>query len=111
MPGIGCELNARDPCVVNKIINAKQRALLLRADDVKASHVDPKFNGKFAEWAELTRRSDELGHVKVHRGKKDDCPGMTIDYSTRGAFKVDTKYHINAMKEAFPCKTNKTLKA
>ena len=49
--------------------------------------------------------------MKVFRGKKHDYPGITLDYSTRGAFKVDTKYHINAMKEAFPCKTNKTLKA
>ena len=34
-----------------------------------------------------------------------------MDYSTRGAFKVNVTNCIDATKEDFLCKTNKTLKA
>ena len=48
--------------------------------------------------------------MKVHRGKKYNDLGITLDYSTRGAFKVNITDHADAMKKDFPCKTNKTLK-
>ena len=96
---------------MNKIINAKQHVLLQRADDVKDSYVDPKVNDKFAEQADLTNGSDELGYAKVCRGKKHNYLGITLDYLTRGAFKVNMTDCIDAAKEDFHYEANKTLKA
>ena len=105
------ELNYYDSCVVNKIINAKQHTLLWDMDNIKASHADLKVNDKFAKWAELTCRSKELGYVKICRGKKHDYLRITLDYSTRGAFKVNVTDCIDALKGDSPHETNKTLKA
>ena len=111
MPEIGHELNPYDSCAVNKIINTKQHALLWHADNVKALRADPKVNDKFAEQAELACRSDELGHAKVCRSKKYNCLGITLDYLSRGTFEVNMTDYVDTLKENFPCKTNKTLKA
>ena len=107
---IRCKLNPCAPCAANEIINTKQCALLLHADDIKASCTNPKINSKFAKWAKLTHRSDKLGHAKVHRGKKHNCLGATMNYLTRGAFKVDITDYVDAMNKDFPHETNKTLK-
>ena len=77
--GIRCKLNLRDYYATNKVINTKQCTLLQYADSTKASYVDSKINGKFTEWAKLTCRSNKLGHAKVHRDRKCNCLGITID--------------------------------
>ena len=111
MHEIRFELKPYDLSIANKIINTKQHTLLWHTHNAKASHSDLKGNNKFAEWAELTCKSDELGYVKVCRGKKYNYLGITLDYSTRGTFKMDITDYVNAMKEDFFYETNKTLKA
>ena len=99
---IGYKVNPYDICVANKMINGKQHTLTWHVDDVKASHVDPEVNSRFAKWAEDTYGSDELGHVKVTRGKKHDYLGMILDYNLDGKLKVDMVYYIENMVEEFP---------
>ena len=72
--------------------------------------IDLIVNNKFSEEAELTCRSNKLGCAKILRDKKYDCLGITIDYSTRGAFQVSMTDCINTMKEDFLFETDKTLK-
>ena len=100
--GIGYKLNPYDMCVANKIVNEKQHTLTWHVDDIKASHLDPKVNDEFAAWAEQTYGSDELGHVKVHRGKRHDYLGMILDYSLAGKLQVDMKDYIDKMIEEYP---------
>ena len=64
--------------------------------------MDPKVNDKFAEWCESTYGSDDLGHVKVVRGKVHDYLAMILDYHQDGALKVDMRYYIEGMLEEFP---------
>ena len=59
LEGQGCELNAHDPCVANKMINGKQHTVSWHVDDLKASHVDPKVNDEFREWLQK-----EFGQIK-----------------------------------------------
>ena len=56
---------------------------------MKSSHVDKKENDGFHQWAEVTYGSDELGSVKVTRGKKHDYLEMILDYSETGDLLVD----------------------
>ena len=100
--GIGYKLNPYDMCVANKIVNEKQHTLTWHVDDIKASHLDSKVNDEFAAWAEQTYGSEELGHVKVHRGKRHDYLGMILDYSLAGKLQVDMKYYIDKMIEEYP---------
>ena len=55
---IECVANPYDTCVANKNVNNEQHTLTWHADDMKSSHVDPKANDKFHEWAEKKHRSE-----------------------------------------------------
>ena len=46
--------------------------------------------------------SDELGHVKVVRGKIHDYLAMILDFTQDGVLKLDMKYYIEGMIEDFP---------
>ena len=70
----------------------KKQKLTWYADDLKSSHVDPKVNEKFTEWCEETYISDDLGHVKVVRGKIHDYLGMIMDFIQNFSLKIYMKY-------------------
>ncbi len=53
--------------------------------------------------------NDELGHVKVVRGKVHDYLAMILDFSIPGAMQLDMRYYIEQMIENFPYKI-KTIK-
>jgi hypothetical protein len=99
---IGFEVNPYDICVANRTMNGKQQTVTWHVDDLKSSHVDPKVNDDFAKWCEATYGSDDLGHVKVVRGKVHDYLAMIMDYTQEGALKVDMRYYIEGMCEDFP---------
>ena len=84
------------------MIEGAQCALTWHVDDIKASHVNPKVNTEFAKWAEDTYGSDELGHMKVTRGKRHDYLGMVLDYNDDEKLKVDMVYCIENMIKEFP---------
>jgi hypothetical protein len=69
---IGFEVNPYDICVANRNVNGKQQTVTWHVDDLKSSLVDSTVNDNFAQWCEKTYGSDDLGHVKVVRGKVHD---------------------------------------
>jgi hypothetical protein len=81
---------------------SKQQTITWHVDDVKSSHVNPKVKDEFAEWCKATYGSDNLGHVKVVRGKIHDYLAMIMDFTQEGALKIDIKYYIKGMLEEFP---------
>jgi hypothetical protein len=81
---IGFKVNPYDPCVANRMINGKQHTVTWHVDDLKSSHVDPKVNDVFLEWLKKIYANDNIGEVKVVRGKKHDYLAMTLDYSNPG---------------------------
>ena len=99
---IGFEINPYDVCVANRTVYDNQQTLVWHVDDVKSSHVDPRVNDEFYQWAEKLYGSNETGHVTVTRGNRHDYLGMILDYSQVGALKVNMKYYIDAMLEEFP---------
>jgi hypothetical protein len=99
---IGFEVNPYDICVANRTVYGKQQTVTWHVDDLKSSHVNPKVNDEFAEWCEKTYGSDDLGHVKVVRGKVHDYLAMIMDFTQDGALKVDMKYYIQGMLDEFP---------
>jgi hypothetical protein len=98
---IGFEVNPYDICVANRKVNGKQQTVTWHVDDLKSSHEDPKVNDNFAEWCEATYGSDDLGHVKVVRGKVHDYLGMILDFTEDGALKIDMRYYIEGMLAEF----------
>jgi hypothetical protein len=100
--GIGFEVNPYDICVANRKVNGKQHTVTWHVDDLKSSHEDSKVNDDFEAWCEYKYGSDEIGHVKVVRGKIHDYLAMILDFSVPGAMIVDMKYYIDGMLEDFP---------
>jgi hypothetical protein len=80
----------------------KQHTVTWHVDDVKSSHVNSEVNDDFEEWCEKMYGNDEIGHVKVVRGKTHDYLAMILDFETPGAMKVDMRYYIDGMVEDFP---------
>jgi hypothetical protein len=99
---IGFEVDPYDICVANRKVNGKQQTVTWHVDDLKSSHIDSRVNGNFAQWCKKTYGSDDLGHVKVVRGKTHDYLGMILDFTDDGAMKVDMIYYIKGMLEDFP---------
>jgi hypothetical protein len=91
------EVNPYNICVANRKVNGKQQTVMWHVDDLKL-----RVNDNFAQWWEKTYGSDNLGHVKVVRGKKHDYLGMILDSDDEGAMKVDMVYYIKGMLEDFP---------
>ena len=101
---IGFKVNPYDPCVANRIVNGKQHTVTWHVDDLKSSHVDSKVNDQFLEWLKKKYASDEIGEVKVMRGKKHDYLAMTLDYSLPGVLRVDMTKYVKSMIDDFPVK-------
>ena len=101
---IGFKVNPYDPCVANRIVNGKQHTVTWHVDDLKSSHVDSKVNDQFLEWLKKKYASDEIGEVKVMRGKKHDYLAMTLDYSIPGVLRVDMTKYVKSMIDDFPVK-------
>ena len=70
--------------------------------------MDPKVNDKFAKWCNATYGSEDLGNVKVVRGKVHDYLAMIMDYTQDGALKIDMKYYIKGMLDDFPYEVKAT---
>jgi len=63
--------------------------------------VDSKVNDQFLEWLKTKYASDEIGEVKVMRGKKHDYLAMTLDYSLPGVLRVDMTKYVKSMINDF----------
>jgi hypothetical protein len=99
---IGFEVNPYDICVTDRKVNRKQQTVTWHVYDLKSSHIDSRVNDNFTQWCEKTYGSADVGHVKVVRVKTHDYLGMILDFTDKGAMKVDMVYYIKWMQEDFP---------
>jgi hypothetical protein len=95
-------VNPYDICVANRTAKGMQHTVTWHVDDVKPSHVNSEVNDDFEAWCEQKYGNDEIGHVKVVRGKTHNYLAMILDYNTPGAMTVDMMYYIDGMIEDFP---------
>jgi len=78
---ISFEINAYDPCVMNRIMEGKHQAVKFHIDDLMSSMNVTKVNDSFVTW--LNKKYGKHAEVKATRGKQNDYLGMTIDFSTK----------------------------
>ena len=90
-------MNPYDTCVANIIANGKQNTVACNFDDLKSSHVNPKFNDDFHKWLEKTCGSDDIGHVEASRGKLHKYLEMTLDHTEEGKPKINMSKYLGAM--------------
>jgi hypothetical protein len=107
---IGFEVNPYNICVANRQVNGKQHTVTWHVDDLKSSHEDSRVNDDFEAWCEKMYGSDQVGHVKVVRGKEHDYLAMILNFTDSGAMKVDMRYYIDGMLEDFPFPVQSTAK-
>ena len=97
---IGFEFNNYDPCVANRVKYNNQHTIRFHLDDVMSSHVNPKVNDEFGEWAQ--RKYGELKPVTIVRGKIHKFLGMTFDFSKPGEVHVIQKDHVMDIIRSWP---------
>ena len=102
LKSIGFEINPYDPCVANKMINGKQCTVVWHVDDLKFSHKDTAETDNLIKWLQQKFEDDNIGKVKISRGKVHDYLGMKLDFSTPGEVKIDMKDYVKSMIECFP---------
>ena len=95
-------MNPYDACVAKIMFNGKQHTVEWHVDDLKSSHVDPKFNNYFHKWLEKTYGSDDIGHVEASCGKIHEYLAMTFYYTEEGKFNIDMSKYLDAMIDEFP---------
>ena len=95
----GFKFNPYEPCVGNKIVDAKQQTVRFHVDDLMSSHVDSRVNDRFHQW--LNKMYGKYGEVKVTRGKIHDYLGMRFDFSEDSKVKIDMIDYVKEMLEDF----------
>ena len=83
----GFVINPHNPCVANEIADGKQFKAVWH-DDLKCSHKDSPAVDKFIKWLR-EMHEDNVGEVKVSRGKRHDFLCVDLDFSSEGDFKID----------------------
>ena len=96
------KVNQHEMCFYNEIKYVNQQTVTWHVDDLKSSHLDLELNDKFVEWCEVTYESDNLGHVKVVRGKVHNYLDIIVKFTQNCAFNIDMKYFIEGILEEFP---------
>jgi hypothetical protein len=99
---IGFVVNLYDPCVANKDINGKQFTLVWHVDDVKMSHVDSTEVDKFIDWLRGIYENEQIGKLKVSRGKIHNYLGMVLDFTVPGEVKINMVDYVKKMVQDFP---------
>ena len=100
LEGIGFKFNSYDPCVANREVKGKQQTVRFHVDDIRSSHNDPKVNDDFHKWAQSVYGTYK--DVTCTRGKVHTFLGMTLDFRTKGKFKIRMDEYIKRMLEEFP---------
>ena len=80
------------------MIDGKQMTLCWHADDIKASHENPKVVDNFVNW--IKEKYGKIGEVKVKRGNEHDCLGMVLRYEGKKVLIDMTKY-VKEMHEEY----------
>jgi Reverse transcriptase (RNA-dependent DNA polymerase) len=107
LEGAGFTFNPYDPCVANRIIKGDQQTIVFHVDDLKSSHKNSKVNDEFEHW--LNKKYGDHGKVASKRGKVHDYLGMVLDYSEKGAVKIDMRKYVKDMLNAFPIKLDSKM--
>ena len=74
---MGYQKNEYDWCVMNKIIDKKQRTILLHVNDLKTSHVDPAIISSII--SDLDAEYGNIAKMNILQGKVPKYLGMNIE--------------------------------
>ena len=101
----GFEINPYDWCVANKVVNGKQLTVVWHVDDLKISHVEDDIISEFIK--KLRGKYETMPYgiktpLIVHRGRKHDYLGMTLDYSIDGKVIVDMRDYVKKLLDDLP---------
>ena len=97
-------MNPYDPYVSNDMVNGKQQHNFWNTGDWKFSHVDPKVNDKFIELLIQDYYSifeDRYGKITVNCRKIRKYLEITINYTTKGLYKITMFCYIKEILETF----------
>jgi hypothetical protein len=100
----GFEFNPYDACVANKTVDGSVLTICFHVDDCKISHVSTKVVdetlSRLRNDFEVVFK-DGLGAMKVHRGKRHEFVGMSLDYSHKGEVHISMSRYVKDLCDTF----------
>jgi hypothetical protein len=80
----GYKINPYNGCMANKVVKGKQVTICFHIDDCTISRESSAVIDDTIAWLQVEYKSifeDDLGQMKVHRGKTHKYLGMSLDFS------------------------------
>jgi hypothetical protein len=102
----GFEINPYDFCVANKMVDGEQCTIVWHVDDLKIFHVSAKAVTTILGMLDSRYGQEIVGRkrapVTFTRGKTHDYLGMVLDYTEKGAVKIDMREYLLKIIEDMP---------
>ena len=102
LESIGFVVNPYDPCVANLMQGGTQLTVGWHVDDLKMSHTKKEVIDDFIEWLREKYEDEEIGKIKVSRGKQHEYIGMELDFSVKGEVQIKMLRYVEDMIKDFP---------
>ena len=98
----GFTVNPYDPCVANCEIDGSQMTVVWHVDDMKVSHANPERVTEMINWVQECFAGDNIGKLKITRGKLHEFLGMTFNFNIKGEVKITMNDFITNIVSTFP---------
>ena len=96
----GLRMNPYEPCVWNSIEDGNQLTVVFHVDDGLVSHSDPLVVTKFLK--KLIKVYGDHKPLTIHRGKKHEYLGMTLDFKTKGKVMITMYDFLKKLFDKLP---------
>ena len=71
-------------------------------DDMKVSHVNPEKVTEMIDWVQECFSGDNIGKLKITRGKLHEFLGMTFNFKIKGEGKITMNDFVTNIISTFP---------
>ena len=99
------DINSYDPCVSNCQIQGTQMTVVWHEEDMKVSHANPAIVTDLIKWVQGCFDGDNIGKLRITRGKKHEFFGMSFNFTKKGEVKITMDDFVTNIVSTFPCKT------
>ena len=104
----GFKVNPYDPCVANCEVNGSQMTVVWNVDDMKVSHANPETVTDFVKWVKDCFAGDNIGILKITRGKLHEFLGMCFNFTTKGVVNITINDFVSNYVTTFPRNNDQT---
>ena len=104
LESIGFVVNLYGTCVASRNVKGNQQTVTWQIYNFKVSQICANVNKNFFKWCEYKHGNEEIGHVKVTRGKIHN-----LKYTIPSKIIVEMRNYINGLVQEYPRELNNNV--